>query len=78
MSYADHNHTRKPMDAGEKCVDNDLKGKGHVSVVDEPDGNTPPDFLVDGHIVVEVRRLNQHESSEGKPRALSEVLIPFE
>jgi len=31
-----------------------------TNVVYEPDGNMPPDFLVDGQYAVEVRRLNQN------------------
>ena len=33
-----------------------------------PDGNTPPDFLVNGTIAVEVRRLNQDEIIESGHR----------
>jgi hypothetical protein len=36
----------------------------------EPDGNVPPDFLIDGSIAVEVRRLNQHEDNSSEPRGL--------
>ncbi|MGC2504184.1 MAG: hypothetical protein WA400_18810, partial [Silvibacterium sp.] len=43
-------------------------------IIHEPDGNVTPDFLVDGRIAVEVRRLNQNEITEsGKPKGL-EVL----
>lgn len=33
----------------------------------------PPDFLVDGYIAVEVRRLNQHEDTPDGPRGLEHV-----
>lgn len=66
------------MDAAEQCVEQFLKWRGHASVVFEPDGNIPPDFLVDGRIAVEVRRLIQHESTTGKPRSVSEAAIPLE
>ena len=42
----------------------------------EPDGNVPPDFLVDGRIAVEVWRLNEHGTGE-PPRPLIETEIPF-
>jgi hypothetical protein len=32
---------------------------GMGTVAYEPDGQVPPDFLIDGRIAVEVRRLNQ-------------------
>ena len=51
---------------------------GYTDVVYEPDGNVPPDFLVEGRIAVEVRRLNQNTVRQnGKPEGLEEVFIPF-
>ncbi len=47
------------------------------SVVYEPDGKVPPDFLIDGRIAVEVRRLNQHRQVEGRSRGLEEDSIPL-
>src|ERR1035438_2127173 len=42
-----------------------------MSPIYEPDGNIPPDFLVDGKIAIEVRRLNHNEvSGAGRPRGL--------
>ncbi|MGA2217939.1 MAG: hypothetical protein ABSG51_07625 [Terracidiphilus sp.] len=35
-----------------------LSSLGFAQVVYEPDGNVPPDFLVNGRVAVEVRRLN--------------------
>lgn len=61
------------MDASEAIVDEYLKAQGFADVVYEPDGNVPPDFLVDGHIAVEVRRLNQHEQTEDGHRGLEHV-----
>ena len=44
-----------------------LKGLGYSDIVHEPDGQKTPDFLLDGHIAVEVRRLNrQVEVAPGK------------
>lgn len=65
------------MDASEAVVEKLLKHMGFQSVVYEPDGNTPPDFLADGRVAVEVRRLNQnHDSGDGK-RGLEEMSIPL-
>jgi hypothetical protein len=44
----------------------------------EPDGNRPPDFLLDGRIAIEVRRLNQNEVTEsGSLRGLEVVQFPL-
>ena len=36
----------------------------------EPDGNIPPDFLLDNRIAVEVRRLNENMNVGGQMRGL--------
>ena len=65
------------MDQSEAIVEQLLKQMGFQSVVYEPDGNVPPDFVLDGRIAVEVRRLNQnHDAGAGK-RGLEEVAIPL-
>jgi len=65
------------MDASEAVAEKLLNQMGFQSVVYEPDGNTPPDFLADGRVAVEVRRLNQnHDSGDGK-RGLEETAIPL-
>jgi hypothetical protein len=65
------------MDASEAIAEKLLKQMGFKSVVYEPDGNTPPDFLADDRVAVEVRRLNQsHDSGDGK-RGLEEASIPL-
>jgi hypothetical protein len=65
------------MDASEVVVEKLLTHMGFQSVVYEPDGNIPPDFLADGRVAVEVRRLNQnHDSGNGK-RGLEETSIPL-
>ena len=46
-------------------------------VTHEPDGNVPPDFLIDGRIAVEVRRLNQNEAVANGHRGLEETAIPL-
>jgi hypothetical protein len=66
----------QPMDVTERHVLEYLSSKGFGNIVYEPDGNVPPDFLVDGRIAVEARRLNQHTKDETDPRGLEEVAIP--
>ncbi len=56
----------------EKLVDEHLRQCGYQRVVYEPDGNTTPDFLVDGTIAVEVRRLNPHHFGGDTPEGLEQ------
>jgi hypothetical protein len=65
------------MDATELLVHNHLVFRGYSDIVYEPDGNVPPDFLVDGRIAVEVRRLNENERGSSTPRGLEQVAIPL-
>lgn len=59
------------MDAAESLAAEFLRLQGFATVEYEPDGNVPPDFLCDGQVAVEVRRLNQHHQSDGRhPEAL--------
>lgn len=45
-----------------------------TDLIYEPDGNGPPDFLVEGRIAVEVSRLNQHEiTASGKVCGLEDL-----
>ena len=48
------------MDETEKIAREFLRSKGFTDLVYEPDGNVPPDFLANGEIAIEVRRLNQN------------------
>ncbi len=48
------------MNREEAIVQEYLQAQEFHSIVHEPDGNVPPDFLVNDEIAVEVRRLNQH------------------
>ncbi len=50
---------------------------GFRNVSYEPDGNIPPDFVIDGEIAVEVRRLNQNFDDGSGPRGLEEVTAPL-
>ena len=65
------------MDACEVEVGRWLKSRRHQSVVPEPDGNIPPDILVDGRIAVEVRRFTQVREIGGQVKGLPETTIPI-
>jgi hypothetical protein len=65
-------------DACEKLARDHLVYLGFNSIVHEPDGKNPPDFLVNGRIAVEVRRLNQNELTGSGFRGLEEIRIPTE
>jgi len=65
------------VDPSEALADAYLRHCGYTDVKYEPDGNMPPDFLVNGRIAIEVRRLNQnYVAPEGK-KGLEEVSIPL-
>ncbi|MCH8542542.1 MAG: hypothetical protein LAT61_03120 [Alcanivorax sp.] len=65
------------MDSTERLVKNNLKHQGYTDIVYEPDGNVPPDFLINGSIAVEVRRLNQNHDHGNQTKGLEEVAIPL-
>lgn len=66
------------MDDSESLVDRYLRFRGFNTVIYEPDGNVPPDFLADHRIAVEVRRLNQNFVHDcGERRGLEELSIPL-
>lgn len=65
------------MDLTEQIVAKHLAHRGYKYVVYEPDGNIPPDFLLDGAIAVEVRLLNQNYSNNSKVKGLDEITIPL-
>src|SRR6267143_274530 len=66
------------MDDSEHRVDDYLRSAGFADIVYEPDGNVPPDFLVNRRIAVEVRRLNQNAIyNTGRTEGLEEVFIPL-
>jgi hypothetical protein len=60
------------MDQSEQLAKQYLCALGFESIVYEPDGNIPPDFLADDRVAVEVRRLNQNEMIESGNRGLEE------
>jgi len=56
-----------------------LKSLNYSDIIYEPDGNIPPDFLINGQLAVEVRRLNQYVKIKNKVVPLEELefkLIP--
>jgi hypothetical protein len=67
------------MDDSEKLVEAYLISAGFTDVRHEPCKNSTPDFLIDGRIAVEVRRLNQNfDDKSGKGlRGLEETDIPL-
>lgn len=66
------------MDDTERLAEQYLRSLNLGGVVYEPDGNVPPDFLVDARIAVEVRRLNQnYEFPDGSRQGLEELAIPL-
>ncbi len=65
------------MDESEKLAKEYLTHLGFTNIIFEPDGNVPPDFVVDARIAVEVRRLNQNEQTGSGFRGLEETAIPF-
>ena len=66
------------MDLSESLANEHLLHRGFRNIVFEPDGNVPPDFLVDKRIAIEVRRLNQNELTKSGFRGREESVIPFE
>lgn len=58
------------VDKTEQIAHAYLLARGYGSARFEPDGNTPPDFLVEERIAVEVRRLNQHEHTAAGPKGI--------
>jgi len=61
------------MKKEEKLVNQYLTSQGFTNVVYEPDGNIPPDFVINSSIAVEVRRLNQHFERNGEKKPLEEL-----
>lgn len=65
------------MDRSEAAIQKLLAHMGYSNVLYEPDGNVPPDFVIDGEIAVEVRRLNQNFDDGSGVRGLEEVTAPL-
>ena len=60
------------MNREELLAKNYLESLNLSSIIYEPDGNIPPDFLVDNHIAVEVTRLNEHIKVQGVLKRLDD------
>lgn len=65
------------MDASEKISHDYFVHRGFKSIVYEPDGNIPPDLLLDESIAVEVRRPNQNYFDAAGAQGLEQVAIPL-
>ncbi|PCJ30168.1 MAG: hypothetical protein COA90_10080 [Gammaproteobacteria bacterium] len=65
------------MDFAEKHVLKHLHSCKFSSIEYEPNGNVPPDFLVNGKIAIEVRRLNQNHFTRDGVKGLEETAIPL-
>jgi hypothetical protein len=61
------------MKKEEKLALQYLESLGFKNIVHEPDGNFPPDFLIDDKIGIEVRRLNQNYMSGDQNNGLEEI-----
>lgn len=58
---------------GEQVAIEYFRSKGYTDIVHEPNGNVPPDLLINGSIAVEVRRLNQFKNTNGIYSPLEEL-----
>jgi hypothetical protein len=67
----------RSMDDSERIVLQYLQNQDLGDIVYEPDGNVPPDFLVNGRIAVEVRRLNENVETDEGHRGLEEISKPL-
>lgn len=61
------------MKREEKIANDYFISEGFNKILYEPDGNIPPDFLLNDSIAVEVRRLNQHLKRQKNPIPLEEL-----
>ncbi len=64
------------MDDSEKLILDSLIHIGHTRIEYEPDGKVPPDFVIDGRIAIEVRRLNENYYG-ADTKGLEEISIPL-
>jgi hypothetical protein len=64
-------------DPSENLARDHLLFRGFTNLEYEPDGNVPPDFLIDKRIAIEVRRLNKNERNSPLPRGLEKTEIPL-
>jgi hypothetical protein len=65
------------LNHSEKLAAEYLHHRGFRDIRYEPDGNIPPDFLINNTIAVEVRELNQNRITDSGYRGLHEDSIPL-
>jgi hypothetical protein len=65
------------MNKDERLALEYLQHIGFQDIIHEPDGNIPPDFLIDKSIAAEVRRLNQTFETGHKKKGLEELEFPL-
>lgn len=65
------------MDRSEEIIKKNLELRGFSDITFEPDGNIPPDFVINGKIAVEVRRLNQNTEFDGRMEGLEQSAYPL-
>ncbi|MCF8504084.1 MAG: hypothetical protein K9G59_04155 [Caulobacter sp.] len=65
------------MDRSEQLALEYLQSLGLGDIIYEPDGQTTPDFVIDGRIAVEVRRLNQNFETPNGHTGLEVVEAPI-
>jgi len=66
------------MKDSERIAAEYLRSCGYTDIEHEPDGNVPPDFLIERNIAIEVRRLNQNIiTKDERVRGLEETFIPL-
>ena len=65
------------MNLDEERVFNYLKAHLSENVIWEPDGNVPPDFLIDSEIAIEARRLNQNFFNKEMSEGLEQLSFPI-
>jgi hypothetical protein len=65
------------VDSSEKIVKQNLILRGFKKIEYEPDGNIPPDFVVNDSIAIEVRRLNQNHHDGTRMKGLEETAYPL-
>ena len=65
------------MNRSEQLVRRHFQLKAFPDIVHEPDGKVSPDFLLNGRIAVEVRRLDQNKVVDGKHRSLEHISMPL-
>jgi len=70
-------HGQRRLDSAERLAAEYLRLRGFQDVLYEPDGNVPPDFLLNNRIAVEVRQLNQNQVTPSGYSGLDELAIPL-